>query len=276
MLAYEFMRRALWAGLITGVLCSAVSFFVFLRRLAHATTGIAHAAFGGVAIAIYCGIDPTLGALAVAVLAALLIGYLGRRGATGHDSATGVISAGAMALGIVLLGLMRRWVPDLYSYLFGSILAVRAGDLRLLGLAGAAILGLLAVWFGPLLFLAFDEDAARAAGLAVGWLDSLLLVLVAVTVVLAVRVLGVVLASALLVAPAATAFQLSRDYRAMLGLAVAGGTGSCLLGLCLSYRWGLASGATITLCAAGLFVLAALASPFRRRGTGGRRQGPTR
>lgn len=267
MLAYAFMRRALAAGLMTGLLCSVMSVFVYLRRLAFATSGIAHAAFGGVAVGLYTGGPPVLAAGIFAVLVAWIIGYLSRRGDIDHQNTTGILSAAAMALGVVLVGLSRSYVPDLFSYLFGNILAVGPSDLVALAVIGTAVLLVLGLWFRPLISVAFDREAAEAAGLPVAALDCMLLTALAVTVVLAVRVLGIILASALLITPAATGFQLAANYRGMLAVAAATGAGASVAGLVLSYRWGLASGATITLCATALFVLAVACSPRRRAGS---------
>jgi zinc transport system permease protein len=258
---------------MTGVLCSALSFFVYLRRLPYAASGIAHAAFGGVAVGLYLGYAPATAATAASVVLALLIGYLSQRGSVAHESIIGIVSAAAMAGGVVALGLYRGYVPDLYGYLFGSILAVRPSDLLALGLLSAGVLGLLAALFRPLLYVAFDPESARAAGLPVAGLDYALLMMVALTVVVAVRLLGMILASALLIAPAATGYQLSRGYRGMLSMAVACGVGSVVGGLALSYRFDLASCATITLCATGLFALACVVRPSRH---GGGRHGLTK
>jgi len=260
MLAYAFMRRALLAGLMTGVLASSVSFFVYLRRLSFVTSGIAHAAFGGVALGLLAGWPPVLTGGTFALGVAWLVGFLSRRGRVDHQNAVGIVSAAAMAFGVVLVGLSRSYVPDLFSYLFGNILAVRPLDLLLLGVLGAGVLTTVAVLFQQLLFVTFDGEAAEAAGLRVGFLDQVLLGAVAVTVVLAVRVLGVILATALLIAPAATGFQLAGNYRAMLVASIAAGVAACLGGLWLSYLLGLASGATITLCSGGLFGAAVLFS----------------
>jgi len=263
--AYAFMRQALAAGVLTGLLCSVLSFFIYLRRLPYAASGIAHAAFGGVAVGIFLGVQPAAVAAVLATLLAVLIGYISRRSAVAHESTTGIVAAGAMAAGVVLLGFRRGYVPDLFSYLFGSILAVSRGDLVLLAAVSLVVLGVIGALFGSLLYVAFDSDSAGAAGLPVALLDYVLLVLVALTVVVAVRMLGIVLASALLITPAATGHQLARGYRGMLAIAVASGVGATVAGLVMSYRLDLASGATITLCSVGVFGLACLARALSDR-----------
>jgi ABC-type Mn2+/Zn2+ transport system permease subunit len=266
MLAYGFMRRALAAGLLTGILASTVSFFVYLRGLSFATSGIAHAAFGGVALGLVAGLPPVPTAAVFALALAWLVGFLGRGGRIEHQNAVGIVSAAAMALGVVIVGLSKSYVPDLYSYLFGNILAVRPADLAALVIVGAAVLTVIGLAFRQLLFLTFDGEAAEAAGLPAAGLDQMLLAAVALTVVLTVRVLGIILATALLIAPAATGFQLATNYRGMILLSIGAGVAACIGGLWLSYAAGLASGATITLCSGALF---GLSVAWARCGPGG-------
>ncbi len=263
------MRNALAAGLIIAVVCSTLSFFVYLRRLAFVASGIAHGAFAGVAIGLIAGWEPMLSAAAVALVLGLAVAGISQRGGIAQDSATGIASTAAMALGVVMLGLARGYVPDVFGYLFGSILAV---DGRLLGcLAGGAavVLAVVAALFRPLLYTALDRDSAEAAGLPVATLDYLLLGLMSLTVVAAVRLLGIVLATALLVTPAATAFRITRNYRGMLAGSIAAGAACTVAGLAASYRWDLPPGATIALGTAGAFAaasaLAGLSRTARRR-----------
>ncbi len=265
MLAHGFMRNALWAGLVTAIVCSTLSFFVYLRRLAFVASGIAHGAFAGVAIGLIAGWEPLFTAAAVSLLLGLLVAGISQRGGIAQDSATGIASSAAMALGVVILGLARGYVPDVFGYLFGSILAVDEGLLRYLTWGAAAVLLIVAAFFRPMLFTALDHEGAEAAGLPVAALDYLLLGLISLTVVAAVRLLGIVLASALLVTPAAAAFRVTRNYRTMLALSVGTGLGCTLAGLLASYRWDLAPGATIALCTAGAFALASAAGGLHLR-----------
>jgi zinc transport system permease protein len=267
LLAYDFMRRALLAGFAVSLLCSVVSVFVLLKRMAFIGSGIAHAALGGVAVGLFAGLDPAATALGVCVATALGIGWISERGRIHEDAAIGILTAGIMALGVVLIGFARAYQGDLFSYLFGNILAVGRADLIELAVIAVVVLGFLALYFKELLFVAFDEEVARVTGIPARALSYGLLVAVACTVVAAIQVVGLILASALLVVPAATGYQLARNWRGILLVSLATGWLAVLGGLLLSYRWDVASGGTIVLLLVALFFAAFLVSP-RRPGRG--------
>ncbi len=170
-----------------------------------------------------------------------------------------------MALGVALISLTPGYQPELFGFLFGNILAVTWADIVLLTASGTVIALFLIFFFKELLFVCFDEESARAAGIPVTFLYYALLTVIAVTVVVSVKILGVVLASALLVIPAVTGYELSRNFRGMLAISVGSGVFSALAGLVLSYVLNLPSGATIVLCATALFFLAFALSPRRGR-----------
>jgi ABC-type Mn2+/Zn2+ transport system permease subunit len=259
MLEYAFMQRALLAAVGIGVVCGALGFFVVLRRLAFIGVGISHAAIGGVALGLLLGVSPlaTGGLFAVAV--ALGIAAVGRRAAVGQDAVIGVFFSGAMALGIVLFSLQRGGRQDLFGYLFGNVLAISSTELAALGALGGVTLVLLAATFHQQLFVAFDEEVARAYGHRVGRLDTLLLVLLAATVVVGVRLVGVLLIEALLVVPAAAAALWAANYRGQLVLSTLFAVGSGVAGLALAWRIDLAAGATIALVAVAIFFASVLA-----------------
>lgn len=263
-LAYDFMQRALLAGIFAGILCSYVAFFVVLKRLAFVGVGISHSAFGGVAIGLFLGIDPVLTGGIFAVLVAWAIGFASRHGNIHEDVSIGVFFSVAMAFGITLVGLIKGYYVDLFSFLFGNILAVNVQDLWVLAGSGGVVILLLNIFFKELLFMCFDEEMAMANGIPVNFLHYLLLTCIAVTVVVAVKVVGVILASALLVIPAAAAYELTRNFRLMLVISVAAGILSAVGGLCLSYYFNLPSGSTIVLLAGALFLAAFSFSPRRR------------
>ena len=256
MLTYSFMQRAFLAALLVGGLCSLVGFFVVLRRLSFVTVGLSHAAFGGVALGILLGVNPVFSGGVFTTVVALAIGTVSSRTRISEDTVIGVFFSSSMALGVVLLGLARGYQADIFGYLFGNILAVGREDLWALGVAGLAVTGFILYFFKELFALCFDEDMARAQGLPVTFLYLGLLVSVAITVMVSVKLVGVILASALLVIPAATGLALSVNYRTVLALALASALGSGLAGLVVSYRYDLASGATIVICATLVFLVA--------------------
>jgi ABC-type Mn2+/Zn2+ transport system permease subunit len=262
---YAFMQRALIAGAVIGALCAIIGVYVVLKGLSFIGAGIAHASFGGVALGFLLGVNPVLSAVGFCVVTAWGIGLVARKGLVKEDTAIGIFFASTMALGILFIGLMHGYNVDLFGYLFGSILAVAREDLWItLGL-GAGIVLVVALFFKELLFVSFDPEMAEVTGVPAGKIYFLLLSLVALTVVVSIKVVGIVLVSALLVTPAAAAYQLTEDFRRMMALAVLIGVASTVGGLLLSYALDTASGATIVLLATLIFFVSTLASPRRRR-----------
>jgi zinc transport system permease protein len=260
-LELPFMQRALEAGLLLGLALSFYGVFVVQRGLAFLGDGLAHAAFGGVALGLLLGAEPLWVALPFTLAVALVIGWLRQRTGLAGDTVIGVCFAFSVALGIVFMSLRQTYSQDAMAYLFGSIMAVTSADLW----ASRAALGLalcsLPLW-GRWASASFDRESARAEGLPVQRDDLLLQALLAVTVVVAVKVVGVVLLSAFLVIPAATARLAARRFAGMTLLAAVIGGLTALLGLYASYELNTPSGATIVLTQCASFALAGL---LRRR-----------
>ncbi len=264
LLSYGFMQRAMVAGILVGVLCGVLGFFVVLKRLSFIGVGISHSAFGGIAIGVLCGVDPLLAAAIFASAVAWGIGWLSREGRLHEDTAIGILFSSAMALGVALISLSRAYQVDLFGYLFGNILAVSSRDLWMLAAICLTVLAAVSLLFKELLFLAFDEEVARANGLPVTPLSFLLLTCLALAVVAAIRVVGLILVEALLVIPAAIGYQLARGYRAMLGISAASAVLAAIAGLFVSYFLNVAAGATIVLVLATLFFVALMWGRTRR------------
>ncbi len=262
---YAFMQRALLAGIVIGAVCAVVGVYVVLRGISFIGAGIAHASFGGVALGYVLGVNPMVTAVLFCLLVAWAIGVVARRGQVREDTAVGVFFAATMALGILLIGLMKGYQVDLFGYLFGSILAVSAADLWLSVVLGVVVLLAVALLFKELLLITFDPEMADVTGLPAGRLHYLLLALIALTVVLSMKVVGIVLVSALIVTPAAAAYQLTEDFRAMMAVSVAVGVFATVGGLLLSYWLNTGSGATIVMLTTAVFLAALVFSPRRRR-----------
>jgi len=254
-LSLGFIQRALITGALLGATCAVLGVFVVLKRMAFIGVGISHAALGGVALGLVLGISPLAAAGVFSLGVAWVIGWITRKGEVSEDTAIGVFFPTAMAMGVALISLSEVYRQDLMGYLFGNILAVQAGDLwGLLILAGFS-LGVLALLFKEFLFLGVDEEAARAAGLPATFLNYLLLSILAVTIVAAMKLVGIVLVSAFLVIPAATGQNLASSVRGMVGFSLAAALFSVGGGLWLSWIWYLPSGASVVLFAATLFFL---------------------
>ncbi|HEV3157233.1 MAG TPA: metal ABC transporter permease [Candidatus Baltobacteraceae bacterium] len=253
---FAFMQRAFFAAIVVGSLCSAIGTYVVLRKLSFIGDGIAHASFAGIVIAYLRGLDYYFGAAIVAVLTALGIGYLNRRGAVSLDTAIGVLFTGAFALGVFLMSRLPTYNVDLQGFLFGNILAVSPSDLAfIVGLAVVVTL-VLVVLYRPLLFTTFDPVVAQASGFRTATIDYTLLVLLALTIVISLETVGIVLVAALLVTPAAAAFQVTRRFSTMLVTSIVIGASCAVAGLYASYDLHAASGATIVLLATIVFFAA--------------------
>jgi manganese/iron transport system permease protein len=253
---YAFMQRAFAAAIAVGLLCSIMGTYVVLRKLSFIGDGIAHASFAGIVIAYIRGMDYYIGAAIVAVLTALGIGFVHRRGNISLDTTIGVLFTGAFALGVFLMSRLRSYAVDLQSFLFGNILSVSQSDVIFIMVLGAVIAIAVIVLFRGLLYTSFDPVVARASGLHVATIEYALLVMLALTIIVALQSVGIVLVAALLVTPAAAAYQLTKRFAPMMAIAALLGTVSTVGGLYLSYFLRSSSGATIVLLATVLFFAA--------------------
>jgi zinc transport system permease protein len=254
-LAYDFSRRALLAGALLAVMCAVLAFFVVLRRMAFVGVGISHAALGGVAIGLIAGTSPVLTAMAFSMAVAWVIGWLSERGRISEETAIGILFPAAMAMGIVVISLSTTYRQDLMAYLFGSLLTVSRSDLQLLFIIAGGTLGFVGWFFKELVFLSIDPEAARAAKIPVRRLQYLLFTVLAATIVASIKLVGVVLVSALLVIPGATGQIVGRSMTGMLIVSILTALFAVLAGLWVSWTWNLPPGATIVLLATAEFLV---------------------
>ena len=263
MLSFGFGQTALVGGILIAITCSLMSFFIIVRRLAFAGMGISHAAFGGVAIGIAAGVNPIATAGGFCVLVACGIGWFSRKGKLHEDTIIGILFSASMALGVVLIAAAHAYNQDLLSYLFGSILAISWVDVVVLGVLCALAVGFMVLFFKELLFFSFDEETATASGVPVRTVYYGLLITIALTIVVSIKLVGIILISALIVIPGATGLQLSRNYRRVVLFSLVSAVVSVIVGLQLSFSFNVASGATIVLVMFALFLLAVAISPRR-------------
>ncbi|GAB3281101.1 metal ABC transporter permease [Actinocorallia lasiicapitis] len=282
MLSYDFMQRALLAAVLIGLAAPAVGTFIVQRRLALLGDGIGHIALTGVAFGLVTSTSPVLGAVVVSALGAIAIELLRSRGRTGGDVALALLFYGGLAGGV----LVTNFAPggstsNLLAYLFGSISSVSATDLWVIGGLVAAVLAVLAVFGRELFLLCQDEEVARASGLPVRFLSILLAVTAALTIVVAMRVVGLLLVSALMVVPVAASQQMTRGFKATAALAMVFGVVAAVGGLAGSYQFStgevnISPGPAIVLVALVLFAAASLGGLLLRRASGGRIESGTR
>jgi len=253
---YDFMRRAFVAALLVGVLCSVMGTYVILRRLSFIGDGIAHASFAGIVIAYLRGFDYYIGAAVVAVVTALGIGLVHRKGKISLDTTIGVLFTGAFALGIFLMSRERNYAIDLQSFLFGDILSVGTHDLATIVVLGLAVAAAILVLYRGLLYTSFDPVVAQASGINAAALEYTLLVMLALTIIISLQAVGIILVAALLVTPAAAAYQLTTRFARMMVLSACFGALCAVGGLYCSYYLRSSSGATIVLLATLVFFAA--------------------
>ncbi len=254
-LQFGFMRNALVTGLLVSVACGVIGTFVVVKRIVFVSGGIAHAAYGGIGLGYFLGLDPVVGAIIFSLVAALGMGAVQRRTGERADTLIGVMWAIGMATGIILVDLTAGYKADLMSYLFGSILAVPSGDLLVMAILDLVIIAAVLLFYKELLAISFDEVFATVETVPVNAIYLVLMGLVALTVVMLMRVVGLILVIAMLTIPAAISGRFVKDMKRMMILASALGVLFTTTGLWLSYFLNLTSGATIILVAGVAYVL---------------------
>jgi zinc transport system permease protein len=261
----SYMQLALVAGVVVGATAPLIGVFVVQKGMSLLGDGIGHVAVAGIGASLLMGTSPTWTALVVAIVAALLIEFLRSRGNATGDLALALVFYGGIAAGVVLAS-RSATNTNLQPYLFGSILTATAEDVWTIVALGAGIAVAMAFAGRALFAVVLDEDSARVAGVPARALNALLAVLTAVTVVAAMRIVGVLLVAALMVLPVATSRLVARSFRGTLVLAVVFGVLSAVFGLLAARQWALAAGGTIVLVAAALFALASIVAGARRAG----------
>lgn len=255
------MRNALIAGLAVSAMSGLLGVFIVQRRMSFLGDGLAHSAFGGVALALLLGLSqPLVLALPFAVLVAVGITFVRERTELSSDTTIGVFFAVSVALGVMFVSLQRDYTVDAWHWLFGSILGVGSSDLWIILAVTLTSMTLLSLLWNQLAYATFDEELAATDGVRVGRLEYALVCIAALVIVASVRVVGVVLMAAYLVIPAAAARLLSKSLFTMTWLSIGIGIASTALGLILSYLLDVPSGSTVVLTQAAVFVVAAVFS----------------
>jgi len=257
--AYDFMRNALYASLLVGVACGLIGTLVVLNRIVFLGGGIAHAAYGGIGLAYYFGQDPLLGAILFSIISALGMGLVHLRTKARSDTLIGVMWSIGMAIGIIFVSLTPGFKADLMSYLFGSLLAVSAEDLRVMALVAVLVILFVVLLYRSLQAISFDETFSTVRNLPVVALYLLMLVMIGLTVVVAMRIVGLILVIALLTIPPATANLFLKDMKGMMLLSVGLGWIFSFVGLIAAFALNLQAGPVIILVASLSYLIAAAA-----------------
>jgi zinc transport system permease protein len=265
-LSYQFIQNAIIAGVLVSFIAGIIGSLVVVNRMVFLAGGIAHAAYGGIGMALFFGIPMFLSTSAFAVLAALIMAFVTMKQKERIDTFIGLIWAVGMAIGIILVDLTPGYNVDLMSYLFGSILAVERSDLYFMGGLFVVILLVLAFWYRKILAVSYDSEYASLCGINVKFFYSLILVLSALTVVIAIKVVGLILVIALLTIPVYIAQELSNTLLKMMFLSGFIASFFTLCGLWLSYTYDLTSGASIILVSAVFFIIFLVSKEMKQKG----------
>jgi zinc transport system permease protein len=256
-LQFGFMQRAFAVGAVTAVICPLIGIFLVPRRLSLIADTLAHVALAGVAVGLLLGTSPILGALVVTVGGALGMERLRARGALQGDAALAVFLSGGFAVAVVLISLAQGFNADLFAILFGSILTVNPMDVWLILALGAAVVTTIVLSYRRLFAITLNEDLARTSGVQVTALNFTLTVLTALTTVVAMRMVGVLLVSAMIVIPTLTGFAIGTSFRRATVVAIVMALASVVIGLVAAYYLRLAAGGAIVLTALLIFAMAA-------------------
>lgn len=260
-LTYAFMQRGMLAAIMVGVLCSVIGCYVVLRSMAFIGDALAHSILPGVAIAYLFGGNMLFGALVAAIVVALGIGFLSKNGNLKEDTSIGILFSAALALGVAIISSIRSYAVDLSHILFGDILGVSTENLILTAVLAVIVLSTLIILYRPFLVVSFDPILASTLRFPTNFLQSLLLILLAVTIVISLQTVGISLVAAMLVTPSATAYLLTRRLPNMMAVAGAIGAFSGVVGLYASYYLNISSGAAIVLTATIIFLITFFFAP---------------
>ena len=244
---YGFLQRALIAGSFIGILCSTLGVFLVLRRFSLIGDGLAHATFGSVALALLLKMSPLYVSIPIVMVCSVGILRLTERARLYGDAAIGVVSSLGIAVGVMLSSIASGFNIDLFSYLFGSILSISEAEVFISVILSVLVILMIVFYYNELLSITFDEDSAKSSGINTQSINTLFVLLTAVTVVLSMKVVGIMLISALLIFPAVTALQIARSFKAVMLTASLSALVSVISGIVASFFLDVPTGATIVL-----------------------------
>lgn len=260
---YEFMRNAIIAAILASVVCGIIGTYIVVKKIVFISGGISHASFGGVGLGYLIGINPLITAIPFAVLSAVSVGIINRKTKINEDAIIGVIWSVGMALGLIFISLKQGYAPDLFSYLFGSILTVTHSDLILMSILDVIIITIVYLFYKEFLSISFDEEFSTVVGVPTNALYLLLLSMVALSIIVLIRIAGIILVLALLTMPILISRQFIHDN--LRNLMVSSSIISAILviiGLLVSYTLDLIPGATIVLILSIAFIFAFLIKKY--------------
>lgn len=256
-LQYTFIQNALAAAILASIACGIIGVYVVVKKIVFISGGIAHASFGGIGLGYYLGVNPMLGVLPFSLVSALVMGTVSKKSKIPEDSAIGILWSLGMALGIIFVYLTPGYAPDLMTYLFGNILTVPRSDLYFMLALDMVIVGAVYLFYKEFLALCFDEEFTTVQGLPTEKLYLFLLCIIALTIVVLIKVVGIILVIALLTIPASLSRKFTYNLKQMMLISIVFGTVISIAGIGLSYALDVPSGATIILVLSIVYGLAA-------------------
>lgn len=258
LLGYQFFQYALIGGALATLACAWIGLFLILRKESMIVDGLAHTAFGGIAIGVFFAINPLLPALIVSSIAVLAISYMRKKGLAQSDSAIAVMLALGFSTGLIIISLAGGFNVELFSYLFGSILTISYNDLVIVSVLSISVLLFLSIFYKELLCIAFDEESSRLTGIPVEIISTAFNIMVAVTIVVSIKIIGIILVVALIVIPALSALQLHLSFKKTMVATVILGIIGVVSGLFLSAVYDVATSGIIVFAMLGVFLISAL------------------
>lgn len=246
-LSYAFMQKAFITGILVALACASLGTYLILRKFALIGDGISHISFGGIATGLLFGVSPFISALLFALIGSLGILKLKEKSEIPSDTAIGIISYASLGIGIFIASAANGFNVDLLSYLFGSILAINNAEMILSAVLAICVISFVLIYNKDLFYVAFDEESAKVSGMRVNFLNSMLIVLTAVTIVSSMNVVGLMLASALIILPPATALQLRTSFKRTIIYANILAVFSVIMGLAIAYYYDFAVSGTIVI-----------------------------
>jgi zinc transport system permease protein len=265
---YNFLQNAFYCSILISIVCGIIGTVIILKKLAMMSGGIAHTSFGGVGLGYFLGIEPIIGAFIFAVAAAIGIGYIGKKSHRNSDIATGIFWSAGMASGILFISFTPGYPPDMSSYLFGDILTVSKTDLLLTLILDAIVVFFIIAFYNCFRAYLFDDEFAAVLKINVNLINNILHVIIALSIVILIRAVGIVLVLALLTAPAAIAKLFSGNLKIIMLLSILISLLLCFAGLWISYQFNIASGAAIALLSSLLYFAAHIFKKILKLKTG--------
>jgi zinc transport system permease protein len=253
---YKFIVNSLLAGILASISCGIIGTYIVTRRMVFLSGGITHSSFGGIGIGYYFGFNPVISAAVFAVFSALGIEFLSKKSDVREDSVIGILWSLGMAIGIIFVFITPGYAPNLMTYLFGSILTVSTLDIILMAIVSVVIILIFIFFYHTILFVAYDQEFAQGHKLPVNFINNLLISLVALTIVLNIKVVGIILVISLLTIPQSIANLFTNEFKNIIIVSIVIGLIGALMGLFISYQMNIPSGASIIFSLVMFFILA--------------------